>query len=308
MARTYDESVKYLMEKGRLTEAEAKKRLDGYLKAPAAPASAAQPTPSVNGAAAARPLAPTPSQTDWEQPKTEGPYTGAPITPPGATSDAVLRSREYARAGRVGAQVHPGEYTNVADIRRLDSPRAIQVGKAMGEAAANPRAETMRRPLVEYLMPEERSGASVRAQALGDLKRREADFAQAPERRALAAASSERALAERFAGREDRLQAARREAEGDPSAAIYLNPSPPALAPAAKPSPAVVAGPPRPAPTPAAPPAKPAPVPSDAAYGPGLEKADKYLLSVNPGIDLGRLTPEDRLAAYAERKAASSKE
>ena len=302
MARDYTESVKYLMEKGGLTEAEAKARLDGHLKAPAAPSPAARPTPSVSGAAAARPPAPTPSQTAWTQPKTEGPYTGAPITPPGATSDADLRSREYARAQRFSEPLHPGEYTNVADIRRLDSSRSLQVGKAMGEAAANPRAETMRRPLVEYLLPEERSGASVRAQALGDLKRRDADFAQAPDRRALAAASSERALAEH----EDRLQAARREAEGAPSAALYLNPSPPAPAPAAKPSPAVVAGPPRPPPAPAAPSAKPAPV--SAADWPGLGKADAYILSLKPGADLNQWSPEQRLAFYAERKAASSKE
>lgn len=306
-AEEYDAKVKIASAKFGGDTAAGKKFVDDYL---ARRAAAARPTPAVNGAAAARPLAPTPSRTDWRLPKADGPYTGPPILPPGAPSDEELRSREYARAGRrFSGLLPPEEYTNVADIRRLDSPRALQVGKAMSEAAANPRAETMRRPLVEYLMPEERSGASVRAQALGDLKRREADFAQAPERRALAAASSERALAERLAEQEDRLQAARREAEGDPSAAIYLNPSPPALAPAAKPSPAVVAGPPRPAPAPAAPPAKPAPVPSDAAYGPGLEKADKYLLSVNPGVDVkNRWTPEERLAAYAERKAASSKE
>jgi len=256
MARTYDDSVKYLMEKGGLTEAEAKARLDGRIKAPA-PASApsARPTPAVNGAAAARPLAPTPAQA--------APAQAAPA-----------------------AALHPGEYTNVADIRRLDSARALDVGQAMADAAANPHAAAFNPPLIEYLLPSKtaRSGASVRAQALGDLKRREGEFAQAPARRAQAAEADEQS----FARREARLQAERRAAEGGPP--DYHDPEP---SKTLVPAPAPVSAKPAPAPAPA-----PAPV----ADWPGLTKADARLKAWNPAIDLTKFSPEERLQMVAELK------
>ena len=264
-AAEYEAQVKAATAK--LGDEAGKKFVDDYYAKKGIPipsgggSSSARPTPAMNGAAAAaaRPLAPTPAQT-------------APA-----------------------AALHPGEYTNVADIRRLDSARALEVGRAMADAVANPHAAAFNPPLIEYLLPSKtaRSGASIRAQALGDLKRREEGFAQAPARRAAAAEAYERSLA----AIEARLQAERRAAEGRPP--DYYDPEPsktlvPAPAPvAAKPAPVVgpVAGPVA---------AKPAPVAS--ADWPGLTKADARLKAWNPAIDLTKFSAEERLQMSAELK------
>jgi hypothetical protein len=298
-----DEVKAALMEREKLTadEAEAristfemKKRGGGMAPAPAAPAPA-RPTPAVNGAAAARPLAPTPPQTAPASPakapladsftESAGGYTeghqGAPSAKYYMDEGPYRPTTWEGRAARLWLD-YGGQATidsAKAGGRRAQSAArgAVQEGRVVGREAFGAGKTLLTALPVIY-----RSGATMGHQLSEQ---------QGKEQRSSGPLLDPKGIAEAKSILLGEAPAEAVDLRRFPGSDYYDSP------PAAKPSPAVVVGPPRPAPTPA-----PAAAPA-AAEGLSAEafdlvtEADAYLKQKYPQNDTNDWgSPEERVA------------